>query len=774
MALAAGTQLGPYRIVSPIGKGGMGEVYRAQDDRLEREVAIKVLPTELAEDPEALRRFEREAKALAALSHSNILSIYDVGHEDRVSYVVTELLEGDTLRTSLQNGALSPEKFVAISIAVAEGLGAAHSKGVIHWDLKPENIFLTADGHVKILDFGLARRFKTGASSTVSQLETATNVVAGSVPYMSPEQAMGDAVDSRTDIFSFGCVLYEMASGKRPFAGKSMAEILVALLQQDPPPLNEISHDLQQLIAHCLDKNRDHRFQSAVELANALKSLDTGASVTTVTRIPKKSHLLRWSLAILAFVIAALAYIFVPRPSGQIESIAVLPFANVTGDAETDYLTDGIPETIINRVSQLPNVKVVSRTAAFRYKGKEMDAGKIGRELNVQAVLVGRVQQRGENLSISTELIDTKDDTQLWGEQYNRKLSDILSLQDEIAREISENLKVKLTGSQRAKLAKPETTNSEAYQLYLKGRYHFYKFTEEGLTKSIPYFQQAIAKDPAYALAHSGLAGAYFVLGINYWPPADAFPKAKEEATKAAELDDAIGTVHNMLGVAKLFGDWDWEGARREFERALELNPSLADPHDLLAYYWLVTGNPEQGIQEVKKALELEPYGLVLNADFALALALSGRYDESIRQSRTTLEIDPQNPNVYLIMGIAYVEKGMYADAIVAIEKAKSIEQNSEILGRLGNAYARAGERTKALEVLNEFFLLASKKYMAPYGPAMIYCGLGQNEKALEWLEKAYRERTPWLIWIAVDPVFAPLHKEPRFQQILTNMNLRS
>lgn len=381
MALSAGTQLGAYRIVLPIGKGGMGEVYRAQDDRLEREVAIKVLPAELAEDPEAFRRFEREAKALAALSHPNILSIYDVGHEGRISYVVTELLEGDTLRTSLQNGPLNPEKFVAVSIAVAEGLAAAHSKGVIHRDLKPENIFLTADGHVKILDFGLARRFTKGPASTVSELETATNVVAGSVPYMSPEQAMGEDIDSRTDIFSFGCVLYEMAGGKRPFAGKSLAEGLVALLQQDPQPVKEISPEVQQLIAHCLDKNRDHRFQSAVEIAIALKSLGTGASVTTVTRIPRKSHLLRWSLAILALVIASLAYIFVPRPSDQIHSIAVLPFANVTRDAETDYLTDGIPETIINRVSQLPNVKVVSRSAAFRYKGKEMDAGKIGREL---------------------------------------------------------------------------------------------------------------------------------------------------------------------------------------------------------------------------------------------------------------------------------------------------------------------------------------------------------------------------------------------------------
>lgn len=306
------------------------------------------------------------------------------------------------------------------------------------------------------------------------------------------------------------------------------------------------------------------------------------------------------------------------------------------------------------------------------------------------------MQQIGEKLSISTELIDTKDDTQLWGEQYNRKLSDILALQDEIAREISENLRVKLTGSQRAILAKPETTDAEAYQLYLKGRYHFYKFSEEGLTKSIPYFEQAIAKDPAYALAYSGLAGAYFVLGINYWPSADAFPKAKEAATKAAELDDSIASVHNVLGVAKLFGDWDWEGARREFERAVELNPSLADPHDLLCYYWLVTGNAEQGIQEIKKALELEPYGVIFNTDYAVALALSGRYDESLHQSRTTLEIDPQNPNVFLMMGIGYVEKGMYGDAIAAIQKAKSFEQNAEILGRLGNAFARAGERTKA------------------------------------------------------------------------------
>jgi TolB-like protein/Tfp pilus assembly protein PilF len=502
-----------------------------------------------------------------------------------------------------------------------------------------------------------------------------------------------------------------------------------------------------------------------------LKLLVSGASLPT-TLISKKSNSIKSYALLLLLIVGAIVFVLYRRPSAQITSIAVLPFSNVTGDSDTEYLSDGISETIINRLSQLSNLKVASRTSAFRYRSPEPDLKEISKELNVRAILVGRVQQRGESISVSAELIDTKDNSQLWGDQYNTKLSDLLSVQNSISQEISESLKIKLTGSQRTKLTKQETTNPEAYQLYLKGRYHFYKFTEDGLTKSIPYYEQAIAKDPSYALAYSGLAGAYSVLAINYWRPADAFPKAKAAAAKAIQLDDSIGSIHNMLGVGRLFFDWDWPGAKREFDRAQELDPGLADVHNLLAYYWIVTGNPEEGIRELKRGLELEPLLVVLNTDLAFAYTVVSKNDDAIRECRTTLEMDPQYSIGYVVMGIAYADKGMFPEAIAALEKARSLEQNAEILGRLGNAYARAGDTQRARAVLNELMSLSLKKYIAPFGAAMIYTGLGENGLALEWLEKSYQERSPWLIWIGADPVFLPLHKEPGFQQILSKMHL--
>src|SRR5712692_7221079 len=480
MPLTVGAKLSPYEILAPLGAGGMGEVYRARDTRLDRDVAIKVLPEHLAKDPQALARFEREAKAVAALSHPNILALYDVGSHQGVSYAVTELLEGETLRARLAQSAVPWRKAVEIGTAVAEGLAAAHSKGLIHRDLKPENIFLTSDGRVKILDFGLAR-WKPKPSATTdaaAPTETEAGTVMGTVGYMSPEQIRGTAADAPSDIFSLGCVLYEMVTGQRAFARPTAPEALTAILNEEPPNLadsgKEIPPDLQGIIHHCLEKHVEQRFQSARDLAFALRAAGgaSGAGVLASPRARRK-RLPRWVLAGAAVVLLAGGSFFVWRATGgrAIDSLAVLPFVNVGGDPNTEYLSDGITENLINSFSQLPKLRVVPRNRVFRYKGREADTEKIGRELNVRAVLTGRVVQRGDSLNIQTELVDVAADSQLWGHQYNRKFSEIIPVQEEIAKEVSEKLRLRPTGEEQKRLTKRYTESPEAHQLYLKGRY---------------------------------------------------------------------------------------------------------------------------------------------------------------------------------------------------------------------------------------------------------------------------------------------------------------
>jgi len=511
MTLKPGTRLGPYEIVNPLGAGGMGEVYRARDSRLNRDVAIKVLPERLSQDPQSLARFEREAKAVAALSHPNILVLFDVGTHDGFTYAVTELLEGQTLRERLDGSALPWRKAVEIGVAVAEGLSAAHSKGIIHRDLKPANIFLTSDGRVKILDFGLARR-QSGVSpdeetATFTDAETEAGTVLGTLGYMSPEQVRGGTAEAPSDIFSLGCVLYEMVSGRRAFSGKSAGDIMAAILKEEPAPLTEsgkqIPAELDRIIGRCLAKNAGERFHSAHDLAFALKSTLTGSTERQSDALASPARLrlaLGLLVAVLVIALAGAFFYWKNHSGASIDSLAVLPFVNVGGDPNTEYLSDGITESLMDSLSELPNLKVMSHSAVFRYKGKEADPRAVGRELGVRAVLQGRITQRGDNLSISAELVDVDGNAHLWGEQYNRKLSDALAVQQEIAAQISDKLRLKLSSEQRTQSAKRQTDNPEAYQLYLKGRYYAAKFTREGFEKGLDFFHQAIALDPNYAL----------------------------------------------------------------------------------------------------------------------------------------------------------------------------------------------------------------------------------------------------------------------------------
>jgi len=573
-----GRELGRYQMLSLLGAGGMGEVYRAKDTRLGREVAVKILPPHLADDPEALSRFEREARAVAALSHPNILAIHDFGTEHGVSYAVMELLEGETLGARLKRSALEWREAVEIGIAVTEGLQAAHAKGIIHRDLKPENIFLTTEGRVKILDFGIARvkrqvSVEAPSWSTVAET-TQPGTVRGTVVYMSPEQVRGEVVEAPSDLFSFGSVCYEMLTGEQLFARESTAETMAAILRDDPPALagsgRAIPEELERLIRDCLEKGQAERYQTARELLTDLKQLKQRLELQADSASVMSGRTARPSRR--------------PRSGKAINSLAVLPLANASADAQAEYLSDGITESLINSLSHLPQLRVMARSTVFRYKGQAVDPQEVGRQLQVQAVLLGRVLPLGDQLVIKTELVDVADGSQLWGEQYHRRLSDIFAVQEEIAQEISEKLRLKLRGEEQRRLTKRYTENTEAYRHYLKGRYHWNKRTEEGMRKGIEYFRQALEEDPTYALAYAGLADCYQSLSnYNFLSPKEAMPRARAAIMKALEIDETLAEAHTSLAYLRTMYDWDWLGARRNLSAPLSSRRTMRP---------LITGTP--------------------------------------------------------------------------------------------------------------------------------------------------------------------------------------
>jgi len=782
MALSAGVRLGPYAILAPIGAGGMGEVYRARDPRLNREVAIKVLPQRLAANPEALVRFEREAKAVAALSHPNILALYDVGAEQGISYAVTELLEGQTLRSRVERSAITWRKAVEIGMAVADGLAAAHTKGIIHRDLKPENIFLTSDGRVKILDFGLARwRPSTSPEEEgAAPTETQEGAILGTVGYMSPEQVRGERADAPSDIFSLGCVLYEMVAGRRAFARETAAQTMVAILESQPPELRDsekqIPAELDRLITHCLEKNPLERFHSAHDLGFALRAISGTSSTAGPGQAGGLSHSV-WIAAGLAMLLAGAALYWLYGSRKAIDSLAVLPFVNVGADPNTEYLSDGITENLINSLSQLPKLRVVPRTLAFSYKGREADPRKVGRDLNVRAVLMGRVVQRGDSLNIQTELVDVAEVSQLWGQQYNRKLSDIIVIQGEISKAVSEKLRLRPTGEEQKRLAKRYTENPEAHQLYLKGRYYIWNRRTPGLLKrAVEYFQQAIEKDSGYALAWAGLADCYALYSVySVLPPREAAPKAKEAAGQALAVDETLAEAHAALGYVKTTYDWEWPSAEREFKRAIELNPNYATAHIWYAGYLEATGRLDEAVAEAKRAQEVDPLSLIVSALAGRAFYFGRRYDQAIEHLRKTIEMDPNFPRAHWFLGMAYEQVGRHEEAIAESQKALSLSEGEpELLGLLGQVYAVSGKRAEAQKVLAELKDLSRRRYVAPIDIARVYVGLGDKAQALEWLEKAYEDRSFNLAWIKVWPWLDSLRGEPRFQDLLRRMGLGS
>jgi eukaryotic-like serine/threonine-protein kinase len=788
-----GRTISHYRIVEQLGAGGMGVVFKAQDSRLERAVALKFLPENLAQQPQALERFRREARAASALNHPGICTIYDIGEQDGRAFIAMEFIDGETLRSHIHGKALPVEELLELGIQIAEALDAAHSEGIIHRDIKPANIFVTKRGRAKVLDFGLAKLVPKGVAiaDADSGGETSTStsiagIISGTPSYMSPEQVRGDALDARTDIFSLGLVLYEMATGRQAFGGGTGGAIIEAVLTRPPVSARSINPEippgLEAIIERALHKDRDQRYLHAAELLTDLQRLkrdiDSGVpdreAVTgshfASTADPASSTGTLKSRASTQHTGSFRA----PRVSKTIDSLAVLPFENVSRDPENDYLSDGITGSLINNLATVPKLRVIAQSTVFRYKGREIDPQAVGRELNVRAVLTGRMMQSGGSLRIGTELVDVATGSQLWGAQFDRKPGDIFVIQDEISSEISGKLRLQLTHAEKKRLVKRHTEDAEAYRLYLQGRHYWNRWTEEGFYKAIGYFQQAIQKDPGYALAYDGVADCYVLLGWNsYLPPKDAFPKAKAAAMAALELAPDLGEAHTDLAAVLWLHDWQWPEAQREFQRSLELNPCYPTANHYCAECLMTMGRNAEALTRMKKSLELDPLSLIINVAIGWAHYHARQYDEAVAQLLRTVELDPNYPMTYWILGLVYRETARYDLAISAGEKGVSLSGGSPLMrAALAQTFATAGAPGKATQIADELYELAKQRYVAPHFFAGIYVGLGEHDRAIEYLEKSCAEHCHWLIYLHIDPSLDDLRDNPRFQDLLRRVGL--
>jgi len=833
--LSSDITLSHYRIISKIGAGGMGEVYLAQDTKLDRKVAIKFLNEELSKDEDKLNRFMREAKAASALNHPNILTVYEIGEVDGRNYITTELIDGHTLRQHLAQKELLPlNTILKIGVQVAEALSAAHQAGIIHRDIKPENVMIRRDGYAKVLDFGLAKLSESktaGESSSGSedatriQVNTNPGVVMGTVSYMSPEQARGNPTDARTDIWSLGVVLYEMLTRRVPFTGDTTSHTIVSILEKEPLALENVPAELQRIVRKALTKDADMRYQSArdllIDLKNLRRDLDIQgelersiipnreaaigsiddkatqayASGSLATRSGQtiaatqqsssgssleyavtqaKSHKLATAIVgiVLLAAVVTVAYFGFLRngknTATQIRSIAVMPFINEGGNTELDYLSDGMTDTLISSLSQLPNLNVKARSSVFRYKGKETSPQTIGKDLNVQAILNGRIAQHGDQLTLTLELVDAQTENIIWSDQYNRRQTDLVSLQSEIARDVSTKLRTKLTGNEEKRVAKTYTANPEAYQLYLKGLFNWNKRTPESLKSSLDYYNQAIAKDPGYAQAYAGLALTYVLLPeYSVIPPREALPQAKAMASKALELDETLAEAHTALGYALFSYEWKLSEADREFQRAIELNPNFPTAHQWRGETLNAAQRFDEAVAEGKRAIELDPFSLIVNHALGISYWYSRRYDQAIEQYRKTIEMDPNWYIAHWFLGAVYEAKGLHGEAIAEYQKAVALNNDPYVLSFLGHVYGASGRKDEAMKILAQMNEIAKQRYVPAYSFAMVYAGLRDNDRAFQWLERSYEDHAYDLAYLKVDPEFDSLHSDPRFADLL-------
>jgi TolB-like protein/Tfp pilus assembly protein PilF/predicted Ser/Thr protein kinase len=792
IARMIGKTIGHYRVLEKLGGGGMGVVYEAEDLRLGRHVALKFLPDDLARDPQALERFRREARSASALNHPNICTIHDISEEDGQNFIAMEFMAGQTLKQRLTSGPIPSDQLLDLAIQIADALDAAHSEGIVHRDIKPANIFITKRGQAKILDFGLAKLTgsQPGTSGELATLEgnlTSPGTAVGTVAYMSPEQARGEELDARTDLFSFGAVLYEMATGRLAFSGNTSALIFDSLLHKAPTsPVRinpELPAELEYIISKALEKDRSLRYQSAGEMLADLKRLRRNSSSGRVEAVAaetpakaRKRRLLWASGAAIALGLAAVAVFLWRGRSAQqeISSVAVLPFVNASKDPNTEYLSDGITESLINNLSQLPNLAVMSRSSVFRYKGKDVDPQTVARDLKVEGVITGRIVQRGDQLIISTELIDARTNRSLWGDQYDRKLSDVLAVQQDITSAISSKLRERLSGENK-QVAKGGTSDPEAYQLYLKGRYYWEKRTRESLEKAKDYFNQALEKDPNYALAYVGLADYYGVVGdYSPIPSSETVPGERSAAQKALAIDDSLAEAH--LALASSYWDmWDWAAAKREFQRTLELNPNLANAHHWYGLFLSWHGIHQEAIAELKRAIELDPLNLRYNANLGQAYGSARQYDLALAQLKITSEIDPGFADTHNQYASVYEAIGKYDLWLEEWKKGAVLNQDKDevaISDEVARVYARSGFRaamTRRIELEKQ---LATRRYVDPTSIAYSYASIGDRDQTFQWLEKAYTEKARGLQVVEIVIPLDPFRSDPRYVELLKKMGL--
>ena len=825
-----------YRILRRLGKGGMGEVLLGEDTKQHgRKVALKVLPEELTRSESRLRRFRQEARAILALNHPNILTVYEIGETDGKYYIATEYIEGETLRQRLWREPLKLDEALGVAIQIAMALEAAHAAGIVHRDIKPENIMLREDRFVrdrivKVLDFGLAKltdRDSTSADPeavTIPISETNPGIIMGTSGYMSPEQAQGEPIDTRSDVFSLGVVLYEMIAGQQPFKGRTDSHTRVSIIDHDPVPLIQhvanVPRQLDRIVLKALAKDRLKRYQTITDLKLDLEQLrdevqtstgereisqrqnnrsadtelitlvptGTRSQVETVSETvaprtssitePRPTNWLKFAIPALLAAVSIAIIVYYARSGPTINSVAILPFINDTKDPNAEYLSDGITESIINSLSQLPNLRVMSRNAAFRFKSANMDPVEAGRNLNVGAVLTGRLVTLDQRLVIKTELIKVSDGSQIWGDEYNSPVNDILTVQDEVSRKISQSLRLRLTGEDEEKLAKRYTKDAEAYQLYLKGRYFWNKRNEEGFRNGIEYFKRAEEKDPTFALAFSGLADSYALLcDIGAAKPVDEMPKAKAAAQKAVDADPTLAEAYTSRAFVRLSYDWDWLGAESDFQQAIKLNPKYPTAHQWYASYLMQMGKFSRAKAEIEEAHKLDPLSPIITANHGLYSYYEHNYDDAIAVYKQGLKSDPDFWVARHYLALAYVQKGMYNESIAELRtliKApagpipdKVIESEMEASSSLGFVYGMAGKTAEARDILAKLQALSQRRYISGIYFAIIYSGLKDKQHTVQYLNEAFQSRQPGLVLIRIDPMFEWLRSDPKFQEFV-------
>lgn len=770
--LLPGKSLGPYKILKLLGSGGMGDVYLAQDSRLGRNVALKLLPDHFVTNENRLHRFRKEARAASALNHPNIITIHEIGEAETAHYLVLELIEGETLRDLLRRGRIEPVRALDIATQTASALAAAHAAGIVHRDIKPENIMLRRDGYVKVLDFGIAKliegREKLAASMS---FETTPGLVVGTANYMSPEQAQGLRVDERTDIWSLGVVLFEMVTGQLPFKGKTFSHTVVSVLEQQLPSLAhqpEVPAGLQRILMKALTKNPDERYQTINEMLADLRALqlDRKNFVSSV-----KHHWLTVMVAVVVLLTTIAGVIYFTRSGKQsINSLVILPFVNATSDPNTEHLSEGITESLINDLSQVPKLRVIARGTAFSFNRKDLDSQKVGSELGVDAVVTGRVTQLGDTLVIQVDLVDVSSGAQVWGERFNRKLADVATMQEEISREISGRLHLRMTDEERSRVYRRRTTNAEAYDWYLKGRYHWNKRTPDGLWKSIDHFTKALEKDPAYAQAYAGIADSYNTLArFNLLEPQQAYPKARAAATKALELDETLSEAHASLAVVKMDYEWNLPVAEQEFKRAITLNPGYPGARQWYGLLLVSRGQTEEALAEMKRARELDPLSLIVDMGLGGVYIYARRYDEAIEHLEKTRDLHPEAFQPDSNLAYVYEIKGMQDEAVASHLRSRTLAGDSaERVSALKAVYAASGWKGYLQKRIDEMTAQAKlKKYFSPFSVALLYTQMGEKNRALAWLEKAYEERNYRLLFIKIDARLDSLRAEPRFMDLM-------